>query len=136
VRDFLLALARAEIGPAGNGRGYDEQFQHLLSIADPASELEREFLLYLHERRLRLPDAVQTRPLPDVFVQPDFYYERDGLPGACVFIDGSVHESERQEGRDRELRDALEDRGFRVIVVRGSDFRDPVERNPDIFHKI
>lgn len=42
----------------------------------------------MQAHHLRLPDAAQTRPTPEVAVQPDFYYQRAGLPGVCVFIDG------------------------------------------------
>jgi superfamily II DNA/RNA helicase len=136
VRDYLLALSRAEITPGGDGRNYDQQFEHLMSLTDPASRLERDFLVYLHDHKLRLPDAAQKRPHPDVPVQPDFYYERDGLPGICVFVDGPIHEGAGQAERDRALREALEDRGFRVIVVRGRDFEKETERYPEVFLRL
>ena len=50
----------------------------------PASSLEKPFIDYLYEHQLRLPDRAQDRPEPDLPVQPDFYYERDGLPGDAV----------------------------------------------------
>ncbi|MGH2442646.1 MAG: helicase-related protein, partial [Chloroflexota bacterium] len=133
VCDYLLRLSRAEIGPAGSDQDYDAQFQHLMNLADPRSQLERDFLVYLHGNRLRLPDAAQSRPHPDIAVQPDFYYERDGLPGVCVFIDGSVHEQSEQAMRDLSVRESLEDRGFRVVAIRGGEFADQVGRYPEIF---
>jgi hypothetical protein len=133
VRDYLLALSRAAIAPSGGEGSYDEQYQRLLQLADPRSTLKRAFLGYLYEHRLRLPDLAQNRPSPDVAVQPDFYYERNGLPGVCVFVDGAAHDAPEQAARDRELRDALEDRGFRVVVVRGGPFEEQIERYPDVF---
>jgi hypothetical protein len=136
VRDYLVALSRAGFTPGGDGRDYDQQFERLMAVTDPASRLERDFLIYLHDSRLRLPDAAQVRPHPDVAVQPDFYYERDGLPGVCIFVDGAVHEAAGQAERDRALREALEDRGFRVIVVRGGEFEEQVARYEEVFSRL
>jgi len=136
VREYLLRLTRADLAEPAGVRGYDERYRHLLQLADPRSSLERSFLTYLHDHRLRLPDLAQNRPAADLPVQPDFYYERDGLPGACVFVDGPVHDTPEQSSRDRELREALEDRGYRVIVIRSESFEGQVERYPDIFGAI
>jgi len=136
VRDYLLALTRSAIAPSGGEGSYDEHYQRLLQLADPRSTLERAFLTFLYEHGLRLPDLAQNRPSPDVAVQPDFYYERNGLPGVCVFVDGAAHDTTEQAARDHELRDALEDRGFRVIALRGGEFEEQVERHPDIFGTI
>jgi very-short-patch-repair endonuclease len=51
-------------------------------------------------------------------VQPDFYYGRDGIPGVCVFVDGPHHDSQQQAAHDREAREDLRDRGYRVIAIR------------------
>ncbi len=59
----------------------------------------------------QLPDAAQNRPSPDVASQPDFYYEREGANGACIFVDGSDHQEPDQSERDMSARTALEDRG-------------------------
>ena len=48
-------------------------------------------LEFLYEGGYRLPNTAQSQPCADVAAQPDFYYERDGVPGACVFVDGSDH---------------------------------------------
>jgi hypothetical protein len=117
VRDFLLRLARS--APLrGDGRSYAEQYAWLCEHADPASPFEREFLDHLFEKKLKLPDFAQYTPEPDVFVQPDFYYRRGGIPGACVFIDGPPHDQDPQKEEDRRAREALEDRGYRVLVIR------------------
>jgi hypothetical protein len=51
-------------------------------------------------------------------VQVDFFYERAGCPGVCVFIDGPAHDRPEGAARDQALRDELEDRGYLVRVVR------------------
>ena len=92
-------------------------FQWLMDRTDPASGFEREFLDNLRRDRRRLPDLAQHQPADDVMVQTDFYYERDGRPGICIFIDGPHHDEPKQKARDREVRAALEDRGFRVVAI-------------------
>ena len=79
---MILRLARSEpVKPAG--RTYDEQYAWLLERTDPASSFERAFLDHLYERKLRLPDFAQYTPVPDVFVQPDFYYQRGRFPASA-----------------------------------------------------
>ena len=81
-----------------------------------------------------LPDAAQNRPCSDVASQPDFYYEREGVPGACIFFDGSDHLDPAQQNRDTAARTALEDRGFRVITIRFDHPREEqVGKHPDVF---
>jgi hypothetical protein len=119
VRDLLVRLSRSTVLRRGrDSRDYDEQYQWLLDRTDPKSTLERDFLAALHAERFRLPDDAQTRPENDLAVQPDFYYRRDGGRGVCVFVDGPHHDVAAQRDRDREIRDELEDRGYRVVVIR------------------
>ena len=102
--------------------------------AHPTSGLEIPFLEFLHQRGYRLPDAAQNRPCPDVASQPDFYYEREGVPGACIFVDGSDHLDPAQSERDTAARTALEERGYRVITIRFDLPREAqVAQHPDVF---
>ncbi len=134
IRDYLLALATADLVRRTAERTYDEHFRWLLDRVDPYSSLERQFIDLLYARRLRLPDLAQHRPSPDVAVQTDFYYERDGLPGVCIFVDGPAHVQPDQAVRDRELRDALEDRGYRVHAIRFDEpFEEQLARHPETF---
>jgi hypothetical protein len=50
------------------------------------------------------------------------YYGRRNRPGVCVFIDGAVHNQPELAAHDRQVRDDLEDRGFRVVTIAGSNF--------------
>ena len=63
-------------------------------------------------------DATAACPCSEVASQPDFYYEGDGVPGACIFVDGSDHLDPARQEKDTAARTALEDRGFRVITIR------------------
>ncbi len=134
VRDYLLALTTAELRLAAAGREYDAQYQWLRERTDPASPLERQFLDYLYEHKLRLPDHAQYQPEADIAAQPDFYYERAGLPGVCVFVDGPAHDAPDQAEHDRQVRQALEDRGYRVVVLRHDrPFQEQVAKEPTVF---
>jgi hypothetical protein len=130
VRDFLLRLARsAPLGPS-----YGEQYAWLCEHADPVSPFEREFLDHLFENKLKLPDFAQYSAAPDVFVQPDFYYRRGEIPGVCVFIDGPQHDEALRREEDRRAREALEDRGYRVLAIRSDEPLAPqIADYPDVF---
>jgi hypothetical protein len=134
VRDFLFSLSRSDIAPVTNGPTYDEQYRRLSDLIDPGSSFEREFLDYLYKNRLRLPDHAQHTPADGILVQPDFYYERDGIPGVCIFIDGPQHDEPGQAERDHTVRESLKDQGFRVVAIRaGGTIADQVSENMDIF---
>ena len=96
--------------------------------------MEIPFLDFLNQEGYRLPDAAQNGPSADVASQPDFYYEREGVPGACIFVDGSDHLDPAQSERDTSARTALEERGYRVITIRFDLPREAqVAQHPDVF---
>jgi hypothetical protein len=88
------------------------------------------------KNQLRLPDHAQHTPALGIPVQPDFYYERDGIPGVCIFIDGPQHDDPDQLGRDRAVREALKDQGFRVVAIKsGQTIADQILEHIDIFRR-
>jgi very-short-patch-repair endonuclease len=134
VCDYLLRLARSEPVKSG-GWTYDEQYVWLWERTDSASSFERSFLDHLYERKLRLPDFAQDTPVADVFLQPDFYYQRGTIPGVCVFIDGPHHASRTAE--DRSAREALEDRGFRIVAIAAArPLAEQIDTYPDVFTSV
>ena len=133
IRDYLHLLASATTIPERE-RSPDEQYRWLARLVDPNSSLEREFLRFLRDNRLRLPDNAQNRPAPEVHVQSDFYYDRENRPGVCVFVDGPHHDGLEQQHRDRQVRAQLQDYGFRVIAIRHDrSFMEQVQDHPDVF---
>ncbi len=133
IRDLLLQLTRSQVEAGPQQENRHDRYRRLLRMVDPASPLERQFLFFLYEHGLNLPDTAQNRPSADLGVRPDFYFERHGRPGICVFVDGSVYAGEGQAQRDRQVRAELEDRGFRVIAITGSDFAGQLRHYPDVF---
>ena len=134
VKDFLLDVARGSTSEEEAGRNRDEQYAWLKGIVDPRSKFEREFLDFLYERGYKLPDSAQNRPTPEIAAQPDFYFERGAVPGVCVYVDGSAHDMPERQERDQVAREALEDRGYRVITVRfDEDIEAQVSAHPDVF---
>lgn len=131
VRDYLFALSGSTLSRQER-EAYEAHYERLWKSCDTG--LERQLLEHLRERHLQLPDDSQNRPANDVYVQPDFYYERGGAPGVCVFIDGPDHDAPDQAAKDKEVRDQLADRGFGVLVIRyDRDMGEQVNSRPDIF---
>lgn len=118
VRDFLMQLSNARLSRRAED-DYEQQYDRLWRLTD--SDLERKFLTYLRDHRLRLPDEAQTRPAPEVYVQPDFYYKRPGQAGVCIFIDGPVHDDPEVAADDEQQRTELSERGYSVVAYRHND---------------
>jgi very-short-patch-repair endonuclease len=136
VRDFLFRLARAKPIKSGE-RSYDEQYVWLRERIDPASSFERSFLDHLYEKKLCLPDFAQHTPTNDIFIQPDFYYLSVRAPGICIFIDGPYHNDAIRKDEERGRREALEDRGFRVIAIEAyHSIAEQIGRYPDVFYSV
>ena len=133
LSDFLCLLSSATTTQERE-RDRDGQYQWLQSIGDPNSALEREFLRFLYDNGVQLPDNAQNRPTPEVHVQPDFYYNRENRPGVCVFLDGPHHDEAEQQDMDAQVRIQLQDRGFRIISIRyDRSFAEQVQEHPDVF---
>lgn len=135
VKDFLIELSQASLQKLSGGRSREEQYRWLLEQTDPASDLERRFLEHLYRTGRRLPDRAQYEPETDIiFTRVDFYYERENLKGVCVFCDGSVHDLPENQARDKEVREALEDAGYYIVVIHyDADLEEQVKKYPHIF---
>jgi hypothetical protein len=134
IRDFLLCLSRSSTVQQAKEQTYDEQFRWLKERLDQNSSLEKDFLELLYRTKRRLPDRAQYRPETDVHVEADFYYYRESGRGVCVFCDGPGHDLEGREARDMRERKKLEDRGYRVAVIRyDAGLETQIKSNIDIF---
>jgi hypothetical protein len=133
IREYLLAL-RTSTTTKKTERSREEQYAWLEERRDQNSSLEREFLKVLFESGRRLPDRAQLRPESGVYAEADFYYERDGLPGICVFCDGPDHDQSNRKESDQRERGKLGDLGYRVLMIRyDSGIEAQLATNRDVF---
>jgi hypothetical protein len=69
-----------------------------------------------------------------VYGEADFYYEREGLPGICVFCDGPDHDQPNREESDQRERGKLGDLGYRILTIRyDSKMDEQLISNQDVF---
>ena len=115
IRDLLLAVATSSttLDDTAGSPVVDD----LMNRCD--SQLERDFLTYLADHDHRLPDAAQEL-VPDAHARPDFTYHTRQGPVA-VFIDGPHHDATRQQQRDGQAQDRLEDLGWLSVRIRHDD---------------
>lgn len=126
----LMQEAKVELHGAGQTLSYDEQYAALEAARDHNSSTEYEFLKYLHEHHLRLPDKAQPMFPEEYYVQPDFMYG-DRI---VVFCDGTPHDRPEIQEDDREKREVLEDAGFVVLAWHyATPLADFINQYSDIF---
>lgn len=132
VLKALQGLAASHTYRHYEQRTYDQQYQWLKQQTDNRSQIEKDLLNYLYKEGVALPDAAQ-KTLSNYASCPDFWYES---ARACVFCDGSVHDSPAQKAKDTEIRDKLKARGFGVAVIRyDQDIAAQVAAHAEIFKK-
>ncbi len=108
----IMQEATVEIHQPGQVLSYDEQYQVLEATRDQNSSTEYEFLKYLYNHHLRLPDKAQPKFPEQYYVQPDFQYG-DRI---VIFCDGTPHDRPEIQADDKAKREVLEDAGFVVLV--------------------
>lgn len=134
-----LAVATLQIG----GDGGEDRAAQLARLEKDSNELEKSFLRFLYEHGYRLPQVAQ-QIVEDFYVRPDFAFYTAGGEVA-IFIDGPIHDSGYQAGRDKASQARLEDEaGWMVLrfhhegnrtVACGDQpsWRDIVANNPAVF---
>ena len=129
AKPLLMDLAAGATRPRVAGCEWEDHLARLRSLTDSRSDVERRLLDVLADGRHRLPNDAQRR-IDDAHCIPDFFYE----PNVCVFCDGAVHDDPATADRDRHVRGALVDLGYRVIVIRyDQPVDEQIARNPDVF---
>jgi hypothetical protein len=111
IKDLLLLMAAATAAGTSGGESRTGQLHRLAAQSD--SSLEREFITWLKERGLRLPDEAQTY-IPEARSRPDYVYR---LPGAnvAIFVDGPVHDHQAVAERDQHAEERLYDLSWDVV---------------------
>lgn len=112
VTALLLRLASAEATSERRGETTTDQHQRLVVAASAAAttgeapqltSVEAEFLTWLRERGLRLPDEAGIT-VPEADARPDFVYRMPGV-NLAVFLGGADAEEDaaRDEGAEERL---------------------------------
>ena len=99
IRDYLLKLIQSVTSEVAKGRSYEDQFAWLMEKRDPKSGLEAEFLRVLLRHVVGSRHALSIVLKEGVYCETDFYYERDGLNGVAIFIDGPATMSQVKNRR-------------------------------------
>ncbi|MEV1022008.1 protein kinase [Streptomyces sp. NPDC050264] len=111
VTALLLRLASAEVTSEKRGETTTDQHRRLVAASAPGSaadqtsqrtSVEAEFLTWLREHGLRLPDEVGTM-VPEADARPDFVYRMPGV-NLAVFLGGADAEEDAARDEDAEER--------------------------------
>jgi very-short-patch-repair endonuclease len=111
VRDILHTLSEAEVQHSPSAQSRASHLHTLLERCD--SDLEREWLNFLAQRGLRLPDHAQHF-IEACRTRPDFLYDSQGI-FAAIYIDGPQHDYPQRQKRDSQQSACMEDAGYIVL---------------------
>jgi very-short-patch-repair endonuclease len=117
VIELLTALSTStlEVGSGGEDRA-----EVMAGLQNQSNSLEQLFLQMLEQHGYQLPDEAQ-QIVDGFYVRPDFAYHTNGMDVA-IFIDGPVHDGERQQEKDDAAQARLEDEaGWLVLRFRHDD---------------
>ena len=116
VRTPLFELANGTVSISPSMEERDTHLQSLKAACD--SELEKEWLDFLNERNLLLPDMAQ-KYIDGCDTQCDFYYSERGV---AIYIDGPPHDQPDVARQDERITDCLVmDLGLTVLRFRYDD---------------
>ncbi len=131
IRDFLLQLAGSTVKVSPTAVSPASHLAELKSRC--GSDLERQWLDFLDQHNLRLPDEAQKFIEP-CQTRPDFWYADTYT---AVFIDGPPHDHADVQRNDAEIGDCLE-RSAGITVIRfhyQADWLAIVANHPHVFGK-
>ena len=131
ILPFLRDLLNSEVISAPGPVPRAEHLSNLIRLC--GSNLEKDWLRFLDERQLRLPDKAQVL-VEQCKTRPDFVYS-NAL--AAIYIDGPIHDFPDREKRDRTQHECMRDLGYSVIRFgHRDDWAGIIAKYPHIFGKI
>jgi superfamily II DNA/RNA helicase len=134
IKDALFKLKESEVEISSNNDygNYEEQYQTLLRQIDPQSATEKEFLDFLYNNGIKLPDKAQVLT-EGIYSQPDFFYK----PNIYIFCDGTPHDSADVIENDKQIRKAIRKRGDQAIIYHYKDnLAEVIAKRGDIFKRV
>jgi very-short-patch-repair endonuclease len=105
----LRVLTAAKVTAGSQGRTPEQQRDELLRLSD--SELEREWLRFLEDHELRMPDHGNVY-ISEAGTRPDFVYEHEGV---AIYVDGPPHDYPERAARDADANARMRDLGYTVV---------------------
>ena len=130
IRDFLMNLTSAQVFTSPGANTREQQVLKLLNASQ--SQLEKQWIQFIHEKKLNLPKDAQVL-IPSCRTRPDFIYEGNGVL-AAIYIDGPHHMYPDRVKRDAEQEECLDNNGYRVIRFGYiDDWEAIIKKYPDIF---
>lgn len=129
----VLKESNVEILSKSSGHeSYEEHYQTLLKQVDKTSITEVNFLKFLYDRGLRLPDGAQEKH-EDIYVMPDFHYDNR----FWIFCDGTPHDKPEVKEKDKKQRQALMNKGqFPIVFYYKDNWDEVIKKWPNIFKKV
>ncbi len=128
IRDLLFGLAHSQVVPSPTALPLAEHVAELLRLA--GSDLERQWINYLHRHCYRLPSKSQAFS-ERCQTRPDFIYEDEQT---LVYVDGPYHLYPDRQERDRAQTECLEDCGYTVLRFGlEEDWESVIKQYPHVF---
>lgn len=128
ILPILLDLARSTVDTSPTADPRREHLEGLLRLC--GSDLEKEWLMMVHDHGLRLPDRAQYL-IESCGTRPDFLYEQ---ARTAIYVDGPHHDFPERQQRDKEQMEALDDLGVKVIRFSlRDDWRALLEKHSSLF---
>lgn len=115
IVEWLLKLKDARLEVSSGSRNRTDHLKFLKGKCD--SQLEKDWLDFLDQNHLRLPEDAQI-VMSEAETKPDFIYREKKV---VVYIDGPPHDFPERQARDRAQEIALEDLGWTVVRFHRQD---------------
>jgi hypothetical protein len=132
IKGFLLDMVQAAVSSSPGPKPRQSHLDDLLKLS--GSTLEKDWLMFLEGKGLRLPSHAQFL-VPECSTRPDFFYEGQG---AAIYIDGHPHSHADVQAKDAKQEACLANAGYLVIRFSGdsSTWAGIISNHQSIFGKI
>lgn len=128
VLPLLQTLSKSVTEISSSRHSRVDHLDELMRLCD--SELERKWLMCVHDSQLRLPTHAQYL-IASCSTRPDFFYQESNL---AVYIDGPVHDDPNEKAKDDMITEQLISAGYFVIRFHhAADWNKIFDEYQDVF---